>query len=93
LAPPESDVNLKEFLEDADLDGRTMDAFMRDVAIWSAVFGHCWILTVKPQTNSTTRADELAQGVTSLCESDHTNYSNRLDLGVETVRCILFDIP
>jgi hypothetical protein len=36
---------------------------MRDAAIWAAVFGHCWILTVKPQTNSATRADELAQGV------------------------------
>ncbi|CAB4153876.1 Portal protein [uncultured Caudovirales phage] len=59
---PESD-NLKAFLEDADLDGRSMDAFMRDVAIWAAVFGHCWILTVKPQTNSATRADEMAQGV------------------------------
>jgi hypothetical protein len=59
----DSDVNLKEFLADADLDGRTMDAFMRDVAIWSAVFGHCWIITVKPQTNAATRADELASGV------------------------------
>ena len=59
----DSDVNLKEFLADADHDGRTIDAFMRDAAIWAAVFGHCWILTVKPQTNSATRADELAQGV------------------------------
>jgi hypothetical protein len=59
----DSDANLKDFLADADLDGRTMDAFMRDVAIWSAVFGHCWILTVKPQTNATTRADEMASGV------------------------------
>ena len=59
----DSDANLKEFLADADLDGRTMDAFMRDVAIWSAVFGHCWILTVKPQTNAATRADEMASGV------------------------------
>jgi hypothetical protein len=58
-----TDVNLKEFLADADHDGRTIDAFMRDAAIWAAVFGHCWILTVKPQTNSATRADELAQGV------------------------------
>ena len=59
----DSDLNLKEFLADADHDGRTIDAFMRDAAIWAAVFGHCWILTVKPQTNSATRADELAQGV------------------------------
>ena len=55
--------NLEAFLADADLDGRSLDAFMRDVGIWSAVFGHCWIMVVKPQTNAATRADELAQGV------------------------------
>jgi hypothetical protein len=58
-----NNVNLYNFLDDADLDGRSLDAFMRDVAIWAAVFGHCWILTVKPQTNATTRADELDQGI------------------------------
>lgn len=55
--------NVYDFLDDADLDGRSLDMFMRDVAIWAAVFGHCWVLTVKPQTNATTRADELDQGV------------------------------
>ena len=63
LASLDNDANIKDFLQDADLDGRTMDAFMRDVAIWAAVFGHCWILTVKPQTNAATRADELQSGV------------------------------
>lgn len=56
-------LNLVPFLEDADLDGRTLDAFMKDVAIWSSVFGHCWIIVAKPQTNVATRAGELEQGV------------------------------
>jgi hypothetical protein len=36
---------------------------MKDVAIWSSVFGHCWIIVAKPQTNAATRAGELEQGV------------------------------
>ncbi len=50
-------------LEDADLDGRSMNAFMKDVAIWSSVFGHVWICVAKPSVNAASLADELAQGV------------------------------
>jgi len=59
----QNNINLAPFLDDADLDGRSLDAFMKDVAIWSAVFGHCWVIVAKPQTNSATRAGELEQGV------------------------------
>ena len=59
----QNNINLEAFLEDADLDGRSLEAFMKDVAIWSAVFGHCWVIVAKPQTNAATRAGELAQGV------------------------------
>lgn len=55
--------NLAAFLKDCDQDGRSLDAFMRDVGIWSNVFGHCWVIAVKPQTNVATRAAELEQGV------------------------------
>jgi hypothetical protein len=58
-----NNLNLEAFLKDADLDGRSLDNFMRDVAIWSSVFGHCWVMVAKPQSNSTTRADELNQGI------------------------------
>ena len=53
----------KAFIEDADLDGRSLNSFMKDVATWSSVFGHCWILLAKPNTNSNTRAEELEQGI------------------------------
>lgn len=57
------DPALEPFLEDADLEGRSLDAFMKDVSTYSSVFGHCWVLMVKPQTNARTRAEELMQDI------------------------------
>ena len=54
---------LQDFLKDADMDGRSLNAFMKDVATWSSVFGHCWIMLSKPDVGALTRADEVAQGV------------------------------
>jgi hypothetical protein len=51
------------FLRDADLDGRSMNAFMKDVATWASVFGHCWVLIAKPNLGAITLADEQALGV------------------------------
>jgi hypothetical protein len=56
-------VELDSFLKDADLDGRSLNSFMKDVATWSSVFGHCWIIMAKPSVGAVTRADELAAGV------------------------------
>jgi hypothetical protein len=57
------DSSLESFLEDADLEGRSLNAFMKDAATYSSVFGHSWILVTKPNTNAKTRAEELAQEV------------------------------
>lgn len=57
------DPAVEQFLDDCDLDGRSLDAFMKDVSTFSSVFGHVWCLLVKPQTNARTRADELQQNV------------------------------
>ena len=54
---------VEAFMQDADLEGRSLDAFMKDVFTFAAIFGHTWVLTVKPATNANTRADELSQGV------------------------------
>ena len=53
---------IAQILEDADLDGRNMSAFMKDVAIWSQVFGHCWVCVSKPNVGAITQADEIAMG-------------------------------
>lgn len=54
---------LEQFLRDADQDGRSLNAFMKDVSVWSSVYGHCWIMVAKPNVGALTRADEVAQGV------------------------------
>ena len=59
----ELDPALDSFLEDADMDGRSLDAFMKEVAIWNSVFGHVWVLCVKPNVGALTKGDELAQEV------------------------------
>ena len=54
---------LEMFLRDADLDGRSLNAFMKDVSTWASVFGHCWIIVSKPNVGATTLADEQASDV------------------------------
>ena len=54
---------LEMFLRDADLDGRSLNAFFKDVSTWSSVFGACWIVVSKPNVGAVTVADEQAQGV------------------------------
>ena len=63
LGTLEDDPRAQAICEDADLDGRNINQFMREVAIWSQVFGHCWVAVSKPSVNAITLADELAQGV------------------------------
>ena len=53
----------EDFLNDADLDGRSLNQFMKEVSIWSNVFGHCFVLVTKPNTGAVTMADEIASGV------------------------------
>ena len=58
-----TDMTVEDFLKDADLDGRSLNSFMKEVSIWSNVFGHCWIIVSKPDIGAVTMADELAAGV------------------------------
>lgn len=54
---------LEMFLRDADMDGRSLDMFMKEVSTWSSVFGHCWIVVSKPNIGAVTLADEKAAGI------------------------------
>lgn len=69
-SPPERDLGMleydpqvKEFLKDCDYDGRSLDQFMKEVATWSSVFGHAWILMTKPAVEAVSLADQQLQGV------------------------------
>lgn len=53
----------EDFLKDADMEGRSLNAFMKDVSTWTNVFGHAWIIVAKPNVGAVTRADEQALGV------------------------------
>ena len=53
----------EQFLRDADLDGRSLNAFMKDVATWASVFGHCWIIIAKPNLGLQTLSEEQQLGV------------------------------
>jgi hypothetical protein len=63
LGALEMDITVEDFINDADLDGRSLDAFMKEVSIWSNVFGHCWVMLSKPNLGAITMADEQASGV------------------------------
>lgn len=58
-----SQPEIEDFINDCDFDGRHLDAFMKDVSIWSSVFGTCWIMVTKPNGNAQTRAEEQAMGL------------------------------
>lgn len=54
---------LLPMMRDVDLDGRSLDTFMKEAQIWSSVYGHVWIIVDKPKSNAGTRAEELNQGI------------------------------
>jgi len=59
----ENDPGLDAFLMDADMDGRSFDAVMRDVSTYATIYGNTWVIIDKPATVATTRAEELNQGI------------------------------
>lgn len=59
----EGDPTIEAILEDADLEGRSMNAFMKEASVWASVFGHAWICVSKPNVGAQTRAEEIALGV------------------------------
>jgi len=71
--------DVEDFLKDCDMEGRTFDAFMKQVSIWTSVFGHSWVIMSKPNLGAETLAQELELGarpyvnlVTPLVVSDWT---------------------
>ena len=55
--------DVEAFLEDCDMEGRSLDAFMKQVSIWSSVFGMSWIVMTKPNLGAETVAQEIELGV------------------------------
>ena len=59
----DGDLQLASFLEDADLDGRNFNTIMREVQMNASIYGNCWVIVDKPQSNAKTRAEELEQDI------------------------------
>lgn len=57
------DMSVEQFLDDADLEGRSFNALMREAQNYASVYGHCWIMVDKPSVNVMTRGEELEQGI------------------------------
>lgn len=54
---------LELFLKDADLEGRSYDAVMREATTLANVYGHVLLMLDKPASEATTLAQELAEGI------------------------------
>jgi hypothetical protein len=59
----EDDPTISMFIQDADLEGRSFNALLREVQTYASVYGHCWLLIDKPNSNARTRAEELQQEI------------------------------
>ena len=59
----EDDPTVPMFLDDADLEGRSYNSLLREVQTYASVYGHCWLLIDKPNSNARTRAEELQQEI------------------------------
>jgi len=57
------DPQLEQFIKDADLDGRQYNNVIREMQINASIYGTCWAIIDKPQSNAKTRAEELSQDI------------------------------
>jgi hypothetical protein len=63
LGSLDEDMSVEQFKDDADLEGRSFEALMREAQRFASIYGHVWLLMDKPSTNVMTRAEELDQGI------------------------------
>jgi hypothetical protein len=59
----EGQADVEDFLKDCDMEGRSLDAFMKQTSIWSSVFGMSWIIMTKPNLGAASLGQELEMGV------------------------------
>ena len=57
------DLQLEQFIKDADLDGRSYNNVIREMQINASIYGTCWAIIDKPLSNAKTRAEELSQDI------------------------------
>jgi len=55
--------DVEAFLKDANMENQSLDAFMKQVSIWSSVFGMTWIIMTKENIGAASAGQEFAAGV------------------------------
>jgi hypothetical protein len=59
----EDEASLELFLKDADLDGNNLNSVIKQAQNYASIYGHCFMLLDKPNIQTKTKADELAQDI------------------------------
>ena len=55
--------DIDEFIDDCDLDGMDLTAFMKNLNDTASIFGSAWVLVDKPAYKAQTLAEEMALGI------------------------------
>ena len=59
----QDDPSLENFLKDADLEGNSFDAVIKQAQNYSSIYGQCFLILDKPKITTNTRAEELEQDI------------------------------
>jgi hypothetical protein len=51
------------FLKDADLEGNSLNAVIKQAQNYASIYGHCFLILDKPNVTTNTRAEELDQDI------------------------------
>jgi hypothetical protein len=54
---------INNFLKDADLEGNSLNAVIKQAQNYASIYGHCFLILDKPNVTTNTRAEELDQDI------------------------------
>lgn len=74
LGPYMEDPVIKNFIKDADHDGRNLTAFMKMVGDKTIIFGNMWLMVDRPAYQAQTRAEELAMDIRPYVTAYHPSH-------------------
>ena len=59
----QDEASLESFLKDADLEGNNLNSVIKHAQNYASIYGHCFMVLDKPNIQTETKADELAQDI------------------------------
>ena len=55
--------SLESFLKDADLDGNSFNAVIKQAQNYASIYGHSFLILDKPKVTTNTQAEEIEQDI------------------------------